>query len=293
MTIRRLPRRPFGEQVFTASGTWTPPYLPMEVEVIVVGGGGGAESGNSNATATSAAGGDGGGGGAVIRAEHVYLDETTGAVTVTVGAGGTGGAVTSTTTKNTGAKGGDSSFGTFVTGWGGSGGGLPGSLLSQYVTATYRAWGGDSTDPPHTSGNGWGGAGGSEGREGTISNAHGQGIGASLTVTPASPAGHMFGGVSTTASSSVNQTPGRGTNGYGGGGAGGAGGSVDVPANRVAWDGGGAAGAAGANGSSGTANTGGGGGGGGRTTTSNGAAGSGGNGGSGLVIVRWVQRVSS
>lgn len=89
------------EQVFNSSGTWTKPDdMPTGaiVEVWLWGGGGG---GNSNS---------GGGGGAGI-VKQFDIGDLTGTVSVTVGAGGTAG-----------TNGGTSTFGSYLSAYGGGGG---------------------------------------------------------------------------------------------------------------------------------------------------------------------------
>lgn len=98
-------------QVFTASGTWTKPTGVKLVKARVQGaggGGGGCAGGQNNSDAGSAGG---------------YCEETidvsgVASVTVTVGAGGTAGA----SGNNNGGDGATSSFGTYCTATGGSGG---------------------------------------------------------------------------------------------------------------------------------------------------------------------------
>ncbi|MCX8008299.1 MAG: hypothetical protein N3A54_01200 [Patescibacteria group bacterium] len=92
------------QQIFTSSGTFTPSARLLElggwVEVICVGGGGGGFDDGSGPR-------HGGGAGSFVRA----IVQVTGAVTVTIGAGGTGG--------SSPTFGGNTTFGSLVTGAGG------------------------------------------------------------------------------------------------------------------------------------------------------------------------------
>lgn len=251
------------DDVFTASGTFTPPAGVTSVDVLVVAGGGGG--GSSSTT------GGGGGGGGVVYQTGVSVTPGVG-VTVTVGAGGT------RANGTAGGQGGTSAFGA-VTATGGGGGATPGTA------------GG-------AGGSGGGGAGGSSGSNpaggaGTAGqgNNGGAGAGSSFTSQRSSGGG---GGAGGTGTNGVAGSTGSGGNGgvgvnysatfgtgvgasgwFGGGGGGGCGGS----------GGGGAAGTGGGGakgGNNGAANTGGGGGG--ATSTAQAS----GTGGSGVVIVRYT-----
>lgn len=102
-------------QVFNASGTWTKPsgYGTNALAKIQVWGGGGGGSKNSN---------NGGGGGGGFNERWVLLSSLAATVTVTIGAGGT----STATAGGAGGIGGNSTFGTHVTGYGGSGGSISG-----------------------------------------------------------------------------------------------------------------------------------------------------------------------
>lgn len=96
--------------VFTSSGNWTKPSGVRKVLVEVYGGGGGG-----GGTSFSMGTGGGGAGGVAIK----LIDVTSvSSVSVTVGAGGAGG----TPANQPGGNGGASSFGTYCSATGGSGG---------------------------------------------------------------------------------------------------------------------------------------------------------------------------
>lgn len=131
-------------QTFTASGTWTKPAsAPASALVIVEAWGGGGGGGRISGLA-------GGGGGGGYMTEIFTAGDLTATVTVTVGAGGPG----RTTSTGNGTAGGNSTFGSYVTAYGGGGGGQ--------------------------SGNGNGGGGGGELQAGTTSGAGGLVGGGSL-----------------------------------------------------------------------------------------------------------------
>lgn len=105
-------------QIFTASGTWTKPAgaKAFFVQAIGGGGGGGGADGNSGTAANVSAGSGGGGGGYA----NAWLTNGPGAtVTVTVDAGGSAGTASG---GGAGGNAGASSFGSFVSANGGSGG---------------------------------------------------------------------------------------------------------------------------------------------------------------------------
>jgi hypothetical protein len=100
-------------QVFTANGTWTKPtgFGANAVVLIEAWGGGGAGASSSTYA--------GGGGGGAYSYRWILLSSLPATVSVTVGAGGTTGV-------NNGAanNGGNSTFGTYLTAYGGGGGGF-------------------------------------------------------------------------------------------------------------------------------------------------------------------------
>jgi len=108
----------------TTSSFMVPPGYAGFV-VCVIGGGGGAGSGRLGAAASVRGGGGGGGGGArvtqIISSSLVNAGST---VTCTIGSGGSGGAAqtANSTYGNSGTAGGNSSFGSYITAYGGAAG---------------------------------------------------------------------------------------------------------------------------------------------------------------------------
>lgn len=104
--------RYLGTRVITATGTYTPTSGTNKVVVTLVGGGAaGGGAGTTNASQFAAGAGGGGGGPA-----KALISAGFSGVTVTIGAGGVGIAA------NDGGSGGATSFGTLMSGGGGSGG---------------------------------------------------------------------------------------------------------------------------------------------------------------------------
>lgn len=234
-------------QEFTTTGaaTWTKPTFGTTAIIECWGAGGsGGRGGNTD-------GGGGGGGGSYAR-RFMKLSDLASTVSVTVGAGG----VSRTSNDTNGAAGGNTTFGTHLTGYGGGGGG--GNVTSS----------------------GGGGGGGGTGSVGS------QGVGGG---------GDTDGGAGgTTSIGETGGTAGSGAVGgagsiAGGGGGGGGGGPTGGFAGGSAYDGGGGggggaggagSGAAGGNSISGGA---GGGGGGDGSGASGGTSSRGGNGGAGTT----------
>lgn len=101
-------------QVFTASGTWTKPTGYSDDTMVTVemwGGGGGGNYGGTLGTTSCGAGG-------AYASKRFRLADLPASVSVTVGAGGTG----RTGSAGNGTPGGNSTFGTLLTAFGGAGG---------------------------------------------------------------------------------------------------------------------------------------------------------------------------
>jgi len=141
-------------ETFTSNATWTRPTgVEYLLAVVCAGAGGGGGSGGArygaNTTseqANAASGGGGGGSGAWVYAQNFYIGDQTD-ISIGIGAAGTGGAgVGSTGTASrsnqgsTGAAGGATTFGTYITA-GGGGGGIGGSA-AQSLAGTVSAAGG-------------------------------------------------------------------------------------------------------------------------------------------------------
>ena len=108
-------------QEFASSGTWTKPSGATFVMVELWGAGGGGGSGARRPTGNFS-GGAGGGGGAHVKYMFKASDLTS-TVSVTIGAGGAGGAaLTEVNDGNPGSVGGSTTFGSYLTAYGGGGG---------------------------------------------------------------------------------------------------------------------------------------------------------------------------
>jgi len=226
------------QQVFTSSGTFTPPAGVSSVDVLIVGGGGagGATSGTAQ---------EGGGGAGGLR-WLTGLAVTPGVgVAVTVGAGGTGG-----------NNGGNSSFGSeFADGGGGGGNGVSGSSQDGKAGGSGGGAAGGSSvrgfGGAGTAGQGNNGGDGTTGASGTRGGGGGGGAGAAGTSATSGNAGDGGAGLNMSAyvGTSVGVSGwfaggggGAGTSGAGGQGGGGAGVSSTPGANGIANTGGGGGG---------------------------------------------------
>ena len=111
-------------EIITSSRTWVRPGDLLSMQVIVIGGGGGGGSGEvqiANTNGVGNAGGGGGGGGVSIAA--LNATDVTPTVEVAIGTGGAGGASRiSAGDGNSGAAGGETSFGSYLAAPGGGGG---------------------------------------------------------------------------------------------------------------------------------------------------------------------------
>ncbi len=99
-------------QIFTSSGTWTMPVGAKSLKIELIGGGGG---GGGNVAGSSSNGSGGGGGG--YNLIFLSASQVTSPVTITIPAAAAGGIG-----SNDGATGGNVTFGSYATGYGGGGG---------------------------------------------------------------------------------------------------------------------------------------------------------------------------
>jgi len=149
--------------VFTSSGTWSKPSGITFVQVQLWGAGGGAGSG-AIGTSSNAGGGGGGGGSSIYTFPASTVPSS---VTVTIGAGGSGGAAQTSGSGAAGSAGGNTTFGSLLTGIGGSGASV----------TTYNPGGKGGGDGLVSVNVGYGNAGGSQDGLATYSAEYGGGSG--------------------------------------------------------------------------------------------------------------------
>lgn len=290
---------------FTGSGDFTLLPTTRFIRVILIGAGGGGGSGGTSGAGVVCSGGAGGGGGGkcdtVLTAAEVLSAYPTGVVPISIGAGGTAGASVTNAgalNGNNGGQGGDTTFGTLVTAYGGGGGGAgKGSAASSVGGAGASQRGkGSTASASGSNGAGGGGNGASSAGIGSVGCACGGGgcsaaaaLGSSSYACDGGTGGGSGGGV-TAANSATNGGRGGsrlmealGPNPGTGGTNGGDGGNGASPASGGLFGqggsgGGGGSGGTGGNGGAGGIGCGGGGGGGCRSTYATGAGGLGGEG---------------
>lgn len=296
-------------QEFTSSGTWTKPSSAQFVMVELWGAGGGGGSGYSGGSGNSRQGGKGGAGGTYV--QKIFLASALSSTeTVTIGAGGTGGISISGDYGQPGTNGGDSTFGSLLTAWGGglggagtgtlsfSGGGvgygvfknypalLDSSNNNRYTTGFNRTQAGTNSSTDSSTGIWSGAAGGGVTASGPTAYSGGcsfnggAGGGGGGSINAADTVGTTGGAGGVGALYNNTESP------FGGGGAGGASAGANGTAGTAFTGGGG--GSASDSGNGGTGGAGGiasGGGGGGAAFDSNGASGAGGAGGNGYCRV--------
>lgn len=265
--------------VYTGHGTytWSKPSGISYVTAYCLGAGGGGASGEVSTSGFSGGGG-GGGAGAIATIPASLLGSS---VTVTVGQGGAGGTVSTAASYNAGTAGGNSSFGGFVTGYGGA---AASNFNGAAATWTYGV--NASTAGLNLSNNDFTGrAGPSAGGSGLYGGLYGGPSGGSAGNNTSGMAG--AGGIAP----SELSAPTGGTNTTGSTTS--SGGNGVSPSNPTIGGANGSAGAGGGNtgtaastaGTGGTGGYGAGGGGGGAVIAATGTAGAGGAGGDGICIV--------
>lgn len=302
---------------YTSSTTWTKPSGATWVMVEAWGAGGGGGAGDYGAGGGTMVGGAGGGGGAYMNKLFAASDLTS-TVSITIGAGGAGGTIAGGIYAQPGNNGGNTTFGSYLTAYGGAGG-----QQGQTWNGSTRSWGGSgggqqsagtrnatlgnnptvgapllgSQSDPDSSGaitnQVSGGALGSNNSTG-YSSTYGGGSGGGGLNDPNPGGGSIYGGAG---GGGGGQPTNTGSGGKGGaitvGGGPNGGGRGSAGSNGARFQGGGGGGASGNNtapsggGAGGNGGIAGGGGGGGSTNHNNTAGGIGGNGGSGLVRITY------
>lgn len=199
-------------QAFTASGTWTKPANVKYVKVRCVAAGGGGGGGDSTAAVGARSGGGGAGGGDVQERTFLASDLSSSEI-VTIGAGGTVGAGQAAAIGLIGGTGGNTTFGTRLTCFGG-GGGSPG------LAAANSGAGGGGSGGAGVVGGSAATLGGAPASTAGIQGISGQGSGGGVSAsgTPAEWGGAAGGGSSILANSSAGGTSLYGCGGGGGGG---------------------------------------------------------------------------
>lgn len=223
-------QRPFDYQSFTTSGTWTKPTNLSGNEMVVVQTWGGGAGGGAAANASTTSGGGGGGGG--FTQEWYRASDLGATVTVTIGAGGAGG----TAGDNDGTAGGDTTFGSLVTGGGGLGGrkgsvatgGVGGASGPGVGTSVYAGGAGGAADLNPGARSVYGGGGGGAG---STAAAGAGGAGAAAYFGGAGGGGGAVNG--------AGGAGGAAKTGYGGAGGNGAANSGGAAATTLAGGGGG------------------------------------------------------
>lgn len=289
--------------VFDASDTWTKASTSTFVMVEAWGGGGGGASGRRGAAGSTRTGGTGGSGGSYVL--RLFKASDLGATeTVTIGAGGSvGAAVTANDTNgNAGGNGGNTTFGSWLTAYGGIGGiagsaspvAGPGGAGVLAVGTTTTGGAPTSLDGTNTLYGQFGGGIGILNADGGASGFGGGAGGAANSGSTAraggcsyqgGPGGGAGGSISSGDASSAGGAGGSATGASGGGGAGGAAGANGTAGTGRQGGGGGGGGGAGVGGTGGAGGQPGSGGGGGGASLNGNNSGAGGLGGAGRVIV--------
>jgi hypothetical protein len=203
LTLGHSTQNTLNVQTFTTSGTWTKP-AKGQIAIIECWGGGGSGARETNNLA------GGGGGGAYIR-RVMPLSALSSTETVTVGQGGA-----SKTANGAGNNGGNTTFGSHVTGYGGQGGSSSGSTAPTNPGGGGGGEGYNSTSAYGKPGRGGPGSGNGGGQwaSATLPSSNG------TTISPAEDAYHGGGGGGAGSGEAASLTVG-GRSIYGGGGGGG------------------------------------------------------------------------